>query len=212
MPAPNNNVLWWWQNCPPIIPTDDPRIAKTAPGCSPEQVRVMWYGSDPVTGKASVLVSWATCDGEWTPAASGTALSTADATSVVRLGRAPGVYTREVSGVATSYTVSFANGGAPGGTYVTPIIHHTVATQLEPGKWFYKVEDGVQLAGVPAGDATAYGSFSVPNPATAFPYTVGLIGDPGQVTNTSLSIDIVESAKPDLVILTGAYKAKGAGA
>ena len=201
LPPPNEGVKWWWEHCPPIIPTNDTRVVKKVPGCAPEQVHLMWYGSDGGSGgAASVLVSWATCGDEWTQEPNAAALPAGDATSIVRLGRAPGVWTRRVGGVATSYTAAFDGGG----TYVSPLIHHALARGLEPGKWFYKIEDSKQLADIPAGRTPFFGSFTVrgPGPA-AFPFTFGLLGDPGQVTNTSLSLAIVEAAEPDLVILTG---------
>lgn len=130
-------MLWFPAGCPPVMPLEQPPLAKTVPGCAPEQVSVAWWGTDAVTGKPSVVISWATCDAVWTPANSVPALDTAAATSVVRLGRVPGVFTRTASGIAASYNVTFSDAG--GGSYASPILHHTLVTELGPGKWFYKV-------------------------------------------------------------------------
>lgn len=66
-----------------------------------------------------------------------------------------------------------------------------------------QIEDGAQLAGVAATNSPYYGEFNVRDPSDPFPFTVSFLGDPGQLTNTTTTIDIAAAAKPDLVLMTG---------
>ncbi len=121
----------------------------------------------------------------------------------VWVGTAPGTYTTRFTGTATSHILNFtATGGA---TYASPILNHVLLKNLIPGTtYYYIIPDTTPSAGrrlqqdaertrlLPmAGAARAAGpvpganpfaeSFTVP--AATFPLTVGVWGDPGQVSD-----------------------------
>jgi hypothetical protein len=200
-------------NYGPILPWSDPRIGKQVPGCAPEQVHLSWWGSQ---GTApSVLVSWATCDlgvdsYGWQGAAATTPLPAQDtsaATSRVWVGAVPGVYTKSFDGVATSYTVDstvLLNGSpSPGGSYASPIIHHTLVSDLVPGAtYYYKIDNAPQLPGGSVDGKPFFGSFKVPG---GFPLRMGVGADSGEVSNVTININfLVAEAKPDVMLMTGA--------
>ena len=63
---------------------------------------------------------------------------------------------------------------------------------------------GAPITVVPAGTTPAYGSFEVPE-FGAFPYTIAVLGDPGQLTNSTLSLDQAIALKPQLALITGDF-------
>ena len=109
-------------------------------------------------------------------------------------------------GTAFSYTVDntkLLNGSpAGGGTYVSPILHHTLVTGLVPGlTYFYKIDNAPQQAGGTMEGEPFFGSFKVPG--GGFPLRIGIGADAGEVVNVTASIDYTVQAKPDLFMLTG---------
>lgn len=119
---------------------------KTAPGCSPYQVSLNFFGSDNA-GNISVLVSWATCDaimqstnksGDCTgPAEAGTvtkALSTEGLVSRVYVAIDRGNATefkRVVEGNATSYMYNYID--YTGINYASPVLHSVLITGTTDG-------------------------------------------------------------------------------
>jgi hypothetical protein len=118
----------------PNLPSNDSRVARAAPGCYPEGVRLTYWT------ESSVLVSWSTCDAVSAPRV--TKLSTAGMTSLVALGTAPDAYTRNFTGVAASYAINYRwPPGAPSWAtpaqqafarsvleYASPALHHVLLT------------------------------------------------------------------------------------
>jgi hypothetical protein len=116
---------------------------KTAPGCSPYQVSLNFFGSDNA-GNISVLVSWATCDaimqstnksGDCTgPAKAGTvtkALSTEGLVSRVYVAIDQGnatLFKRVVEGNATSYMYNYMD--YTGINYASPVLHSVLITGM----------------------------------------------------------------------------------
>ncbi|KAF8059725.1 PAP15 [Scenedesmus sp. PABB004] len=120
---------------------------KTAPGCSPEQVSVTFYGIDK-NGYASVLVSWATCDAvvQTTatsanctgPAKPGTVtgpLSTGGLTSQVYWVAAASSHgkTRLSQGNCTSYVTRYAP-QYDAMVYASPLLHHVLLVGAVPAQ------------------------------------------------------------------------------
>ena len=120
----------------PNLPSNDSRVAKAAPGCYPEQVRLTYWT------ESSVLVSWTTCDAVSAPRV--TKLNTEGMTSLIALGTASNKYTQNFTGVATSYVASYKwPAGQPFWAtapeqafartvleYASPAIHHVLLTGL----------------------------------------------------------------------------------
>jgi hypothetical protein len=156
---------------------------KTAPGCSPEQVSLTYFGADE-RGYMSILLSWATCDAVVeTPAALGDCtgsskkgtvtgpLSVNGVSSVVyygpsTAGRFPynshssfwhaGWPKKLAIGRPTSYVYDYSKTG--GLKYASPIIHHVLISGLQPGvKYDYVIVDNVQSADTAS--ATSFHNF-----------------------------------------------------
>ena len=179
------------------------------PGCAPEQVHLSWYATPDSQGP-SVLVSWATCDSAYywqgasanTPA---TPLYTSAATSKVLVGVVPGLYDKLFDGTSYSYvfdSTKFLNGSnAGGGSYVSPILHHTLLTGLIPGViYFYKIENAPQLPGGTLQGSPFFGQFRVPG---GFPTRLAVGADSGEVSNVTANIDFTISQKPDAFLMIG---------
>jgi len=221
--VPGTNEPWFWQNCPKVVPLTDAQVQKEAPGCAPEQASVKLWETGAGKGQSSVLLSFATCASSgpagspatwfgWQPDPLGAApLPTAAAVTDVDVGVAPGAYTHAgcSSTAVTSYSENWpaSAGSSPqgGGSYTSPILHHCLLKNLTAGvKYYYRIADAPQLPGQAATSAGAnpyYGSFTVPK--AAFPLRVGVAGDPGQLTNSTLTRDILVARKPDVLLLTG---------
>jgi hypothetical protein len=201
---------WSTENMGGVLPWSNDRIKKQVPGCAPEQVHLVWY--DTQDSGPSVLVSWATCaldgDASYTLATpSPPPLDTSAASARVWIGTVPGVYDKSFDGVSYSYTVDSTtalNGQPTGaGTYISPIVHHTLVTGLVPGtEVFYKIDNAPQLPGGTTQGAPFYGQFKVPG---GYPLKLAVGGDSGEVTNVTVSIDFTVQEKPDAFLLIGDY-------
>ena len=185
-------------SCPGTLPWSDPRIAPPAQPCAPEQVALKWWGT--AAGGPAVVISWATCPSAYVMAAPVPPADPAAAPSVVRVGKAPGVYDETFRGVSTTYTMDYntlLNGSPsspPGGIYRSPYVHHVRVGPLVPGAtYFYEIEG-------PPGTAPFAGQFKVPG---GFPMRMAAISDPGQTYNTSAAFDFLLSSKPDVLVLPG---------
>jgi len=185
--ACNPTSLGYPLSCPPTLPWSDPRLAAPA-GCSPDQVALKWWGT--AAGGPAVLVSWATCAPAYLTTAGPAADTAAGGPSVVRVGKAPGVYDKAYTGVPFSYTVDFTQelDGTPtnGGLYVSPVLHHARVGGLVPGSTYYYKIDG------PPGTEPFAGSFKVPG---GFPTRFGVVADPGQTRNTTVTFDFLQTKK-----------------
>lgn len=110
------------------------------------------------------------------------------------------------SGTSFSYTMDYTktlNGSAGhGGSYVSPILHHTLVTGLSPGaQYFYMINNAPQVAGGTSDGAPFHGSFKVPG--GGFPVRIGVGGDAGQVTNVTASLEYSVQAQPDVFMFVG---------
>lgn len=186
-----------------------------------------------------MLVSWTMCPEQYvTPSNSSSshsssssstvkALDVKSAPSTIRIGREKGKYDHKVTDVTSfSYTNDFTTrfnltGALPappatpptvrakssenGGTYVSPIINHALIKDLKPGETIhYRIEGG------PPGNKNSSfeGHFKVPG---GFPLRLGLLSDPGQTHNTTVSLEFLmagggdagNDTMPDLVIASG---------
>ena len=77
---------------------------------------------------------------------------------------------------------------------MSPVLHHTRVGGLVPGStYYYKIEG-------PPGTTPFAGSFKVPG---GFPTRVGVVADPGQTRNTTVTFDFLKEKKPDLLMMAG---------
>ena len=222
--------------CPLTLPWSDERIAAPPPSsspkeCTPGQVKLKWWGTR--HGTPSMLISWTMCAEQFVmPSNSSSSspmkpLDVKAAPSTLRIGREKGKYDRKVADVTSfAYTNDFttrfnltgplpappktpptvrAKPSESGGTYVSPIINHALVKDLKPGETvFYRIEGG------PTGNENSSfeGQFKVPG---GFPLRLGLLSDPGQTHNTTVSLEFLEAGggaagnhtMPDLVLASG---------
>ena len=83
-----------------------------------------------------------------------------------------------------------------------PSLCATLTKTHTKNRYYYKIADAPQLPGTTAtGENPYFGSFQVPRPA--FPLRIGIAGDPGQLINSTLTIDILVAQKPDVLLMTG---------
>lgn len=186
------------ESCPGTLPWSAPQLAKPPQPCAPEQVALKWWGT--AVGGPAVVVSWTTCESAYVMSGAVPPADPAAAPSVVRLGKAPGVYDETFTGISTTYTMDYntlLNGqpsSPPGGVYRSPIVHHTRVGPLVPGVEYFYIIEG------PPGTQPFAGHFKAPG---GFPTRVAAISDTGQTANTSAAFDFVAAAKPDLFVIPG---------
>jgi acid phosphatase type 7 len=109
------------------------------------------------------------------------------------------------SGTAYSYvwdSTKFLNGSdAGGGSYASPILHHTLVSGLVPGvTYFYKIDNAPQLPNGTVQGTPFYGQFKMPG---GYPLRIGTGADSGEVSNVTTNIDYTIESKPDLFVLIG---------
>lgn len=95
------------------------------------------------------------------------------------------------------YIYNAASGSINGrGTiYDSPILHHVLLQNLQPGqRYFYSV----------GSDEWGYSDvFNFTMPANRYPFTVGVIGDPGQTQNSSETFDRMAAGRYDAGVILG---------
>ncbi len=151
---------------------------------------------------SSVIVSWSTGQGH--------IHSTADAnnqhaaavpTSTVWFGTSPGHYTAEASSnTTTSYqqTYNFTNAN-PNFNYSSPLFHHVTLQDLTPDTpYFYKCGDSG------AGVSQEF-NFTSPLAVGAYPFLLGVVSDTGLTPNTTVTIQHLVDAKPQVWTLIGDF-------
>ncbi|KAI8477256.1 MAG: Metallo-dependent phosphatase-like protein [Monoraphidium minutum] len=188
----------------PDISEDDPRVSKRAPGCQEaEQVHLTYWSP------TSVLVSWATCDAAQGRQPSTTGVTRPDAPPAVTWGPAPaggggergaaaaGGGARVARGVVTSYVSDYSAVGQP--SYASPRLNHVLLEGLQPGRdYYYRIRGD--------GPGATWREFDFTAPKSAFPFTLGVLADPGQTYNTSVTLNaILAQAKPDIQLLLGDF-------
>lgn len=151
---------------------------------------------------SSVIVSWST--------GQGLIHSTADTknqhaapvpTSTVWFGTSAGHYTAQASSNATtSYqqTYNFTNAN-PNFNYSSPLFHHVTLQDLTPDtQYFYKCGD------FGAGVSQEF-NFTSPPAVGAYPFVLGVVSDTGLTPNTTVTIQHLVDAKPQVWTLIGDF-------
>ncbi|DBA96972.1 TPA: hypothetical protein ACH3X1_001296 [Trebouxia sp. C0004] len=179
----------------------DPRVQRTVSGLAPEQIHLT-YLSDTQT-----IVSWATGYGNTTrsPVDPNYFHEESGPSSTVYWGTNSGNYTHNLTASASTITYynqiyTFANAN-PNYNYSSPLFHHVVLSNLAPSTtYFYKVGD------------TTYGlsseyNFTAPPKVgnTTYPFVLGVVADPGLTINTTVTIQHLVDAKPQVWTLIGDF-------
>ncbi|EFN56155.1 hypothetical protein CHLNCDRAFT_144837 [Chlorella variabilis] len=129
---------------------------------------------------SSILVSWQT-----------------GVAAYVKLGTAPGRYHKTAKG-KHSLVYRYVYGPDAGNTtYQSPILHHVLLRGLKPGKTYFYV--------VGNEDQGWSQEFNFTTLRQEFPIRLGLVGDLGQTSNTSTTLQQLVGSKPDMVVLTGDF-------
>ena len=180
------------------IPMED--LAKTNPEFAPDQVHLTLWS------ESSMLVSWCTGYGNVTTLnGTGAPYDPMTVSSVVRYGLTETLGDTAVGGQdgvqgrSTVYTYEYpADAGAldgQGTVYSSPIIHHVVLDNLNPGStYFYSV------------GSEEYGFSDIFNftvPQNKYPFRMGVIADVGQTYNSSDTLERTLGDAPDIVLLVG---------
>lgn len=151
---------------------------------------------------SSVIVSWST--------GQGLMHSTADAnnehaaaipTSTVWFGTSAGHYTAQASSNATtSYqqTYNFTNAN-PNFNYSSPLFHHVTLQDLIPDT-LYHYKCGDSEAGV-----SQEFNFTSPPAVGTYPLVLGVVSDTGLTPNTTVTIQHLVDAKPQVWTLIGDF-------
>ena len=156
------------------------------------------------TGSTNVTVSWATGEGIITAApVTNYAAQEAGPGNLVMYGTTSGMYTTNTtSNLTTSYSqvYNFSNAN-PILNYSSPLFHHVTLQGLTPGtQYFYKVGD-------PKLGMSQEFNFTSP-PAvgnTSFPFVLGVVADTGLTPNTTVTIQHLVDAKPEVWTLIGDF-------
>ena len=156
------------------------------------------------TGATNVTISWATGEGIVTAApALNHVAEEAGPTSTVMYGTSSGNYTTNTSStIFTSYTqlYNFSNAN-PNLNYSSPLFHHVTIQNLAPStQYYYKVGD-------PKLGMSQEFNFTSP-PAlgeSSYPFALGVVADTGLTPNTTVTIQHLVDAKPQVWTLIGDF-------
>eukprot|EP00775_Hariotina_reticulata_P006213 gene6212-6449_t len=149
---------------------------------------------------SSILVSWASCDARVADKVSALKVSTTN--SKVSYGDQSNKYDKSATGSATSYTNDYSSLQGGKQSYASPVLHHVLLTSLTAGKtYFYR------LSGSKCGedDNSISKEYNFTMPAASFPFTLGVLADPGQTYNTTATLDRLMQSKPQLAMLVGDF-------
>ncbi|DBA81199.1 TPA: hypothetical protein ACH3X2_007015 [Trebouxia sp. C0005] len=179
----------------------DPRVQRTVSGLAPEQIHLT-YLSDTQT-----IVSWATGYGNTTvsPVDPNYFHEESGPSSTVYWGTNSGNYTHNLTANAATITYynqiyTFANAN-PNYNYSSPLFHHVVLSNLVPSTtYFYKVGDTTY------GLSSEYNFTSPPKVGnTTYPFVLGVVADPGLTINTTVTIQHLVDANPQVWTLIGDF-------
>lgn len=177
---------------------NDSRLANTAGGLDPSQIHLTY------TGPTNVTVSWATGEGIVTASpVSAYAAEEAGPTSMVSYGTSSGNYTHNTtSTLITSYTQTYNFSNAnPVLNYSSPLFHHVTIQNLAPNTLYY------YKCGDPTLGMSQELNFTSP-PAvgsTSYPFALGVVADTGLTPNTTVTIQHLTDAKPQVWTLIGDF-------
>jgi len=156
------------------------------------------------TGATNVTVSWATGEGIVTASpVSAYAAEEAGPTSMVSYGTSSGNYTTNTtSTIITSYTQTYNFSNAnPILNYSSPLFHHVTIQNLAPNTLYY------YKCGDPILGMSQELNFTSP-PAlgsTSYPFVLGVVADTGLTPNTTVTIQHLTDAKPQVWTLIGDF-------
>ncbi len=156
------------------------------------------------TGPTNVTVSWATGEGIVTAApVSNYSASEAGPTSTVWYGTSSGNYTTNTSStIFTSYSqiYNFSNAN-PILNYSSPLFHHVTIQNLAASTlYYYKVGDAK------LGMSQELNFTSPPAVGnTSYPFVLGVVADTGLTPNTTVTIQHLTDAKPQVWTLIGDF-------
>lgn len=178
------------------LPFNDSRLADTSRGVIPSQVHLTYKTS------SSVIVSWSTGQGLIHSTADANSQHSAAApSSTVWFGTSSGHYTAQASSDATtSYqqTYNFTNAN-PNFNYSSPLFHHVALQGLTPDTpYFYKCGDSG------AGVSQEF-NFTSPPAIGTYPFVLGVVSDTGLTPNTTVTIQHLVDAKPQVWTLIGDF-------
>lgn len=156
------------------------------------------------TGPTNVTVSWATGEGIMTASpALNYAAEEAGPTSTVMYGTSSGNYTTNTSStIFTSYNqvYNFSNAN-PILNYSSPLFHHVTIQNLAPSTlYYYKIGD-------PKLGMSQEFNFTSPPAlgASSYPFVLGVVADTGLTPNTTVTIQHLVDAKPQVWTLIGDF-------
>ncbi len=149
-----------------------------------------------------MTVSWATGQGNVTASPAVVhASKQAEPTGTVWFGTSTGNYTTHVSScLTTSYsqTYNFSNAN-PIFNYTSPLFHHVTLQGLTPGTlYFYK-------CGNPTLGISQEFNFTSPPAVGAYPLVLGVVSDTGLTPNTTVTIQHLVDAQPQVWTLIGDF-------
>lgn len=153
------------------------------------------------------IVSWATGYGNTTvsPVDPNYFHEESGPSSTVYWGTNSGNYTHNLTANAATITYynqiyTFANAN-PNYNYSSPLFHHVVLSNLVPSTtYFYKVGDTTY------GLSSEYNFTSPPKVGnTTYPFVLGVVADPGLTINTTVTIQHLVDANPQVWTLIGDF-------
>ena len=156
------------------------------------------------TSGTNVTVSWATGEGIVTASpVSGYAAEEAGPGSTVWYGTSSGNYTTNTSStIFTSYTQTYNFSNAnPILNYSSPLFHHVTIQNLTPSTLYYYKCGDVNL-----GMSQEFNFTSPPAVGpTTYPFVLGVVADTGLTPNTTVTIQHLTDAKPQVWTLIGDF-------
>lgn len=156
---------------------------------------------------SSVTVSWATGYGNETMSAVDPNYFKEESgpSSTAYWGTTSGNYTHNLTANAATITYynqiyTFANAN-PNYNYSSPLFHHVTMSGLSPSTvYFYKVGDSTY------GFSSEYNFTSPPASSnTTYPFVLGVVADPGLTLNTTVTIQHLVDANPQVWTLIGDF-------
>lgn len=176
------------------LPETDPRVGQSFyDGTSPEQIRVLYYGSEEVmfswvTGNASVYV------GDIVPR--DVSLESSDV-QLVGVGDVD-ERARTYFGVVDSYSYNYWASIPGAHNYTSGAIHRVRVAGLTPGtEYQYRVGSSAD------GIWSNWLNFTMPGSSSTYPIRFGIVADGGHTYNSSTTYEHLLAVDPDMVMWIG---------